>query len=165
MSLFYSLVIAQILIIGVGATIITDLWATTRKWLWGVPMLNYALVGRWVGHMPQGYFTHSSIGAAAPKAFETLLGWAVHFLTGIAFAACFVLWQGTDWLSAPRLLPALIFGVATVVFPFFVMQPASGAGWAASRTPHPWRARLHSLVLHAVFGLGLYASALLLASW
>ena len=68
-----------------------------------------------------------------------------------------MLWQGTDWLSAPRLLPALIFGVATVVFPFFVMQPASGAGWAASRTPHPWRARLHSLVLHAVFGLGLCA--------
>ena len=58
-----------------------------------------------------------------------------------------------------------VFGLATVVFPWGVMQPAMGAGWAASRTPHPWRARLHSLVLHAVFGLGLYASALLLVSW
>ena len=29
-------------------------------------------------------------------------------------------------------------------------------------TPSPWRARMHSLVMHAVFGLGLYASAMLI---
>jgi hypothetical protein len=43
--------------------------------------------------------------------------------------------------------------------PFFVMQPAMGAGIAASRTPTPWRNRLRSLATHAVFGCGLYLSA------
>jgi hypothetical protein len=156
------IVIAHILAIGIGATVFTDLWAAARKRLLGVPALNYALVGRWIAHMPQGRFVHTPIGAAAPKTLEAPLGWAVHFLTGIAFAAGLVLWQGQAWLTAPSLLPALLFGMATVVFPFFVMQPALGAGWAASRAPRPWLARMHSLVMHAMFGLGLYVCALLI---
>ena len=37
-----------------------------------------------------------------------------------------------------------------------------GAGIAASRTPRPNAARLQSLVTHAVFGLGLFATASLI---
>ncbi|WP_370680926.1 DUF2938 domain-containing protein [Comamonas sp. GB3 AK4-5] len=162
MSFTDPIVTLQTIAMGIGATIATDLWAAARKRLLGVPALDYALVGRWIAHMPHGRFAHAPIGAAAPKAFEAVLGWAVHFLTGIAFAAGLVLWQGSAWLATPSLLPALLFGTATVVFPFFVMQPALGAGWAASRAPRPWLARMHSLVMHAVFGLGLYACALLI---
>jgi hypothetical protein len=46
-----------------------------------------------------------------------------------------------------------------VAAPFFLMQPGMGAGIAASRTPRPAAARLHSLINHAVFGLGLYLAA------
>jgi hypothetical protein len=42
------------------------------------------------------------------------------------------------------------------------MQPAMGAGLAASRTPQPEAARVQSLVTHAVFGVGLYTSGWLL---
>jgi len=55
---------------------------------------------------------------------------------------------------------ALIVGIGTVVAPWFIMQPAMGAGIAASRTPRPAEARLHSLLTHAVFGVALY-----LAGW
>jgi hypothetical protein len=40
------------------------------------------------------------------------------------------------------------------------MQPSFGLGMAAARTPKPAQARLKSLVTHAVFGVGLYVSAL-----
>ena len=162
MNLANPIVIAQIIARGIGATIVTDAWAALRRRLLGVPALDYALVGRWIAHMPHGRFTHQSIARSAPRALEAPVGWAVHFLTGVAFAAGLVLWQGQAWLAAPRLLPALLFGLATVVLPFFVMQPALGAGIAASLTPNPWRSRMHSLVMHAVFGLGLYASAVLI---
>jgi len=56
-------------------------------------------------------------------------------------------------------LPALVYGVVTIVFPFFIMQPSLGLGVAASKTPKPSRARLKSLATHTVFGLGLYLSA------
>jgi hypothetical protein len=58
------------------------------------------------------------------------------------------------------LLPALLYGIGTVVFPFFIMQPSFGLGIAASRTPNPTQARLKSLATHTVFGIGLYVCAL-----
>ncbi|EJC61204.1 DUF2938 family protein [Alcaligenes ammonioxydans] len=36
-----------------------------------------------------------------------------------------------------------------------------GGALAASRTPTPWTHRLHSLLTHAIFGLGMYLAALL----
>jgi hypothetical protein len=60
----------------------------------------------------------------------------------------------------PSFLPALFYGIATVVFPFFILQPALGFGVAGSRTPKPTQARVKSLVTHTVFGIGLYVCAL-----
>jgi hypothetical protein len=54
----------------------------------------------------------------------------------------------------------LLYGIGTVVFPFFIMQPSLGLGIAASRTPNPTQARLKSLLTHSVFGVGLYVCAL-----
>lgn len=151
-------------LIGCGATAVMDVWGVVKARLWGVASLDYALLGRWIGHMPRGRFAHRSIAAAVPVAGERALGWLVHYLTGIAFAALLLAVWGQSWLEAPSLAPALIVGLVTVLFPFLIMQPALGAGFAASRTPTPGRARFHSLVTHAVFGLGLYLSGLLVSS-
>jgi hypothetical protein len=75
------------------------------------------------------------------------------------FALVFVGLLSGDWLERPTLLPALLYGIGTVVFPFFIMQPSFGLGIAASRTPNPTQARLKSLVTHSVFGVGLYVCA------
>lgn len=66
----------------------------------------------------------------------------------------------SGWIASPTLLPALLYGIVTVVFPFFVMQPALGLGMAASRTPSPFQARMKSLATHTVFGVGMYLCAL-----
>ena len=58
------------------------------------------------------------------------------------------------------LVSVAVFGIATVVFPFFILQPSLGLGIAASKTPRPAQARLKSLVTHTIFGLGLYVCAL-----
>jgi hypothetical protein len=76
------------------------------------------------------------------------------------FAMAFVVMASDDWLVRPTVLPALLFGIGTVVFPFFIMQPSFGLGIAASKTPKPARARLKSLATHIVFGVGLYVCAL-----
>ena len=60
---------------------------------------------------------------------------------------------------------ALLVGVVTVAAPFLLMQPGMGAGIAASRTPRPAIARVHSLLNHLAFGAGLYLSALLLQAF
>jgi hypothetical protein len=151
---------ASILLIGTGATAATDLWAIARKRLLGIPAPNYGLVGRWIAHMPRGRFRHDSIAAAPPVGGERLVGWSAHYLIGIAFAAILPGIWGTAWIEHPTIGPALVVGIGTVAAPFLVMQPGMGAGIAASRTPRPASARLQSLLMHAVFGLGLYASGL-----
>ena len=66
------------------------------------------------------------------------------------------------WLAAPRFLPAWLFGLATVAFGWFLLQPGLGLGWAASKTPNPTKVRLLNLAGHTVFGLGLYLTALVI---
>jgi hypothetical protein len=151
-------VVGSTLLTGIGATAVTDLWSVLRRRLLHVPPPDFGLVGRWIGHMPRGRFRHDSIAVAAPVAGERAIGWSAHYLIGIAFAALLPLAWGAGWFRDPRPGPALLVGIVTVLAPFLVMQPGMGAGLAARLTPNPARARLHSFLTHAIFGLGLYAS-------
>ena len=145
--------------IGIGATAVMDLWLLLLQSL-HVPTLNFALLGRWVGHMPRGRWAHEGIAKAAPVRGEVALGWAVHYATGIAFATLLAAVAGPQWLQAPSVMPALALGIVTVAVPLFLMQPAMGAGIASMRTKTPVLNCLKSLANHTVFGLGLYAAAL-----
>jgi hypothetical protein len=154
-------IVARAVLIGIGATIVMDLWAVVRKRVFGIASLDYRMLGRWIGNLPRGRFVHDSIGAASPVRGELIIGWCAHYAIGITFALLLLELWGPDWARHPTLLPALMVGVLTVVAPFFILQPAMGAGIAASRTPRPSTARLRSLLTHTVYGIGLYLSALL----
>ncbi|MEO6444113.1 MAG: DUF2938 domain-containing protein [Gemmatimonadaceae bacterium] len=146
--------------IGFLATAVMDLWGMSRERLLGYPRPNYRLIGRWIAYMPRGRFRHHPILASAPVPGELVIGWMAHYLIGTTFAALLTSVWGLAWLQRPTLGPALLVGVVTVLAPFLLMQPGMGAGIAASRTPSPATARLHSLLTHTVFGFGLY-----LAGW
>jgi hypothetical protein len=145
--------------IGVGASALMDLWNVFLKRAFGVPSLDYCLLGRWLLHMPRGTFRHANASRARRMSLECLVGWCAHYTIGAGLAVAFVLVVSPQWLLQPALLPAVLWGVVTVILPMFVMQPALGLGVAASRTPNPRQARLKSLATHAVFGVGLYACA------
>jgi hypothetical protein len=82
----------------------------------------------------------------------------------VTFAAILLAVYGLEWARKPTLLPALIVGIAGVVAPLFILQPALGAGIASSKTPKPVFNCLKSLATHTVFGLSLYLAALATAS-
>lgn len=146
--------ILRVAFIGIGATATMDLWLWILKRL-NVPTLNFAFMGRWVGHLARGQWAHESIAKAAPVRGELALGWLTHYAVGIAFAALLVGLHG----SQPDVAAALAVGIGTVAAPLFILQPAMGAGFASSRTPAPLKNILRSLANHAVFGTGLYLSA------
>jgi hypothetical protein len=145
--------------LGIAATATMDIWNLFLLRAFGVPSLDPCLLGRWLAHMPAGTFRHVAIGKAAAMPFECVLGRVAHYAIGIGLALAFVVLTRGAALEQPRLIPALLFGLVTVVFPFFVMQPCLGLGLAGSKTPSPWRARLKSLGSHTAFGIGLYAAA------
>ncbi|MFX6555921.1 DUF2938 family protein, partial [Acinetobacter baumannii] len=84
----------------------------------------------------QGKLIHQSIAQSPQIQGEYLLGWITHYSVGIIFALSFLLIIGSDWLIHPQFYSALLFGVVTVVIPFFIMQPAMGSGFALSKTLH-----------------------------
>ena len=147
--------------IGLGATLLIDLWALLLRRVFGVRSLDFRLLGRWVLHMPTGTFAHESIVAAAKKSHEGAVGWTTHYSIGAVFGVVFVWLVTESWLARPTLWPALAFGIVTVLVPFLTLQPALGLGVASSKTPHPAGARMKSLMTHAIFGAGLWISALL----
>jgi hypothetical protein len=150
--------ITRVVLVGIGATAAMDLWILLLKKM-GVPTLNFALLGRWVGHLARGTWRHDAIAKAAPLKGELALGWSAHYGVGVAFAGVLVAINGMAWMREPSLLPALFVGMGTVLAPLLVMQPAMGAGIASSRTPTPARNCLRSLATHTVFGAGLYLAA------
>jgi cytochrome b561 len=141
-----------------------DLWALFLNRAFGVTLANYCLVGRWVCHMPLGVFTHASIADASKRPLECAVGWISHYAVGSLYAVLLVALVSGRWLIRPTPMPALLFGLGTVLVPFLIMHPSFGLGVAASRTPGPARARLKSLMAHAAFGLGLYLSAVVLSN-
>lgn len=145
---------------GIGATVVMDIVAVVAKAWFGVPKSDWAMVGRWVGNFPRGKFRHASMGKAEPVSGELALGWLIHYVTGIAYAGLAIAVYGLDWARAPTLGRAMLIGTLMIVAPFFVMQPAMGAGVAASRMPNPLAARLRSFMNHIAFGLGLYVAGI-----
>lgn len=149
--------------IGFGASFLMDVWNLFLKRAFGIPSLNYCLLGRWFLHMPEGILIHSRIASAPPKRLECAVGWFAHYTIGVMLAFVFLTLAPRDWLVRPTVLPALLYGIGTVVFPLFVLQPSLGLGVASSKTAKPAQARLKSLVTHVVFGVGLYLFAVVLS--
>lgn len=152
--------VARAVLIGIGGTLALDFWNAVLSRFFGIRSLNMGMLGRWFGHFPRGHFMHVRISGSSPVPGERLIGWCVHYAIGIGWAAVLLAIWGIDWARHPTVLPALIVGLVTLAAPFFVMQPAMGLGIAASKTPNPNAARLKSVASHAVYGLGLYGSAL-----
>src|SRR4051812_47666407 len=62
-------VIWRAVAIGIGATMLMDLWAIFLHKAFGQPRPNWGPVGRWVWHLGDKVF-HDDIGAAEPYAHE-----------------------------------------------------------------------------------------------
>lgn len=160
---FDARVVVGAILIGIGATVVMDVWNLFLARAFRDASLDLCLLGRWLLHMPR-VLRHESIAKAQPMARECAVGWLAHYGIGVTLALVFVGVVSGDWLDRPTPWPALAYGIVTVVFPLFLLQPSLGLGVAASRTPHPARARLKSLTTHMVFGVGLYLSALAVTS-
>ena len=147
---------------GAGATLLTDLWNLFLKRVFRIPSLNFCFLGRWILYMPLGTFRHKSIKESPSRSMECLIGWIVHYGIGVSLTLIFILIMPADWSSNPTLLPALIYGISTVIFPLFILQPALGLGMASSKTPQPVQAVFKSLMTHFTFGAGIWLMAIVM---
>lgn len=150
-------------LIGLVATACLDTWAAIAKHILKLPTADWAMVGRWFGHMPRGVFLHQPISRAAPVRNELTLGWIGHYLIGVLYGTTYVYIVRFALDGEPSLISGLGFGIATLFAPWLIMQPAMGAGVFASRTPRPAVVRLMNISMHALFGVSLYVAWLVVS--
>ncbi|PKA43401.1 DUF2938 domain-containing protein [Rhizobium sullae] len=148
--------------IGIGATILMDIWAIVLFRAFGQAPANWAPVGRWFWHLGRGKVFHDNIADAEPYRHELALGWIGHYATGIIYGLVLAVLMGPSWLTAPTFIPAWILGIVTVGAGWFLLQPGLGIGWAASKTLNPNKVRALNLIAHTVFAIGLFGTALLI---
>ncbi len=149
--------------VGGSATLFMDVVAWLRARLLGQRGLDWALVGRWLGHLARGQLVLPSPQTASPVPFERALGWSFHYGVGVGLAALLWWLLPEEGLDQPPLLLIVGFGLATVLLPMLTLQPGLGMGLAARKAPQPWLARGRSLQTHLIFGVGLYFGAELVA--
>lgn len=149
------------IVLGIGATITFDLWAQFLKQVFKIAPSNICLVGRWVLYMREGVFKHANITSTPARRSECAVGWIAHYGIGVLLAMAFVALVGNNWRQHPTLLPAVVYGLVTVLAPFCIMQPSFGLGFAARKTPRPGPARIRSVMNHIAYGAGLFLFAVL----
>jgi hypothetical protein len=149
-------VVIKILVVGVFATVIMDIWATFSNRVLKFPRTNWAMVGRWLGHLPKGKFVHNPISSSSEIKHENIIGWLFHYIVGIVYAALYVAIVVWNFESNTSLLTAWFFGLLTIISPWFILQPALGLGICAVKTPKPNMVRLQNFAIHSIFGIALY---------
>lgn len=148
------------LLLGVAGSAFIDAWSLFLRTRFHVATLDYAMLGRWIGHLPRGRFFHTRIASTPAVRGERALGWVAHYAIGVTFAGVLVALGGKDWVESPGVALPLAVGIGSVLAPWLVMQPAFGAGIAGAKLARPWPGRLRNLGTHTVYGVGLYLSAL-----
>ena len=149
------MLVIQILIVGVVACAIFDLWQRVFHKLTAIPPSNWAMVGRWsLGLMTSGQLIARDLESQAERKNELLVGWLVHYGVAIGYAAVYA------WLMQANILQAafgdgLFFGVLSVAVPWFFFLPCLGKGMMARLTPNPPLVCALALMVHSLFGVSI----------
>ncbi len=155
--------IIQSIVSGIVATVVLDVWQHILRLSAGIPVSNWAIVGRWFAYLPRGRFVHDGITQTPPYPNELAIGWVAHYLVGIAYGFIYVGLMVLALDTTPNLVNGLVFGAISTVVAWFVMMPGLGAGIFAHKTDAAIRSSSLAFAAHVVFGFGLFLGAALVA--
>jgi len=149
-------------LVGVAGTVTMDVLASASQKLGLSAGAEGQWVGRWYLGIAQGQFVHSNIATAPEQPGEKRAALVGHYLIGITLAVLFVVGAGRVGASPSSFFVAVGYGLATCVFPWFLLFPALGFGLFGRKGPPELRLFTSSVMNHFFYGLGLWCIAKLL---
>jgi hypothetical protein len=154
-------------VVGVAATVTMDVLGSFARRVGLAAGAKGIWVGRWYLGIARGQLVYSDIAAAPELAGEAKAALVGHYVIGIVLAVFYVVGAGLLGVSPGVFLVALGYGLATCVFPWFLVLPSLGFGAFGRKGPAELRLFTSSVMNHLFYGLGLWWSAKLLqfASW
>jgi hypothetical protein len=141
---------------GLAATATMDVLASLSRRVGLTVGAKGLWVGRWYLGLVRGRFVHADISLAPEHPGERRTALVGHYAIGVVLAVLYVVGAGWLGLAADDLRVALVYGLATCAFPWFLLFPALGFGCFGRRAPAELRVLRSSVVNHLGYGLGLW---------
>jgi hypothetical protein len=144
---------------GVAATFTMDLLGSASRRLGLTAGAKGSWVGRWYLGIPRGRFAHRDIAAAPERAGEERAALVGHYLIGVVLTVFYIFVARRLGVPPGSLVAALGYGLATCVFPWFLVYPALGFGPFGVTGRPELKLFTSSVANHLFYGLGLWWSA------
>ena len=139
-------------IAGILACAVLDLWQKFLFLLLKIPPSNWSMVGRWLFlFLKSMQWVQRDLSTQPPVRNELYIGWVFHYAVAILYALLFFFLFREGILSL-SLRDGVVFGIISVIVPWFFFMPAMGAGILANKTPNPPLACILALIAHTLFG-------------
>jgi hypothetical protein len=149
------MIVLQIVVVGVGACVVFDLWQRIFERLTGIPPSDWSIVGRWaIGLLTSGQLIARDLELQPSRKNELGLGWLIHYGIAIVYSAIFMLLMKTNILTG-EFADGLLFGLVSVVVPWFFFLPCLGKGMMGRLTPNPPLVCALALMMHLIFGVAI----------
>ena len=143
-------------VIGVVATLTMDVLGSVSRRVGLAAGAKGQWVGRWYLGIARGQFVHSNIADAPEIAGEKRAAMIGHYVIGIVLAVVYVVGAGWLGVSPSVFFVAVSYGLATCVFPWFLVFPALGFGLFGLKAPPELRLFTSSVLNHLYYGFGLW---------
>ena len=142
---------------GIWATLIMDLFAkilSKRKLIY--PFITPEELGRWFVYQLKGKIIHKDISTTPPVRNEKIWYYVSHYFIGIFLAGLYLNLASQFKALNENTWVALIFGISTVILPWFWLLPGVGLGILAKRSSMRMQILKTNLINHTNFGIGLF---------
>ena len=150
------------IVAGVAATMVMDILGSVSRRIGLTAGASGKWVGRWYLGMAHGQFWHTDISIVPEQPQETQAAMTGHYLIGIVLAIAYFVSVELLGIDQDNFLTAVGFGIATVIFPLFLVYPALGFGIMGLRCPLAMKPVITSFANHLFYGLGLWLSAVVI---
>ena len=150
------MIIIEAILMGTFATLLMDFLAgilTKRKLIY--PFISPEAIGRWFLYIFRGKLIHIDINKTPKLKNEKLWCMISHYLIGIVLAGVYLVLDLNIAFIHDHIWISLVFGIATVCFPWFWLLPSVGIGIMATKSPNQSQIIKTNLLNHSNFGLGL----------
>ena len=144
--------IFHVVIIGIASCVVMDVWQRLLKLLYSINPSDWSVVGRWfVLVVSDRQIYNPTIDQVAPIKNELMIGWIVHYSVAILYSIFFYILLEYGICTA-SLINGIIFGLISVVVPWFFFMPVLGKGFLGLKTPSPLMACSLAVGSHIAIG-------------
>ena len=142
------------IIAGIVCCIAMDVWQRILFLTFNIPPTNWSITVRWFMMLiSKKIIFNQNLDHENPVRYELQIGWAFHYWVAIIYGFAYYFLLAVFDILDTSILSGLIFGLISVIVPWFFYLPVTGKGFMGNKTPNPTLTILLSTSSHVVVGV------------